>query len=81
MGAEGPGPAAGARAVGVDEWLDGLDVVAMQSHALAGHFAPARELAAAIVSAQATGPLTQVLCPGVISQVAFAEGAPEEADA
>ncbi|HXW80734.1 MAG TPA: LuxR C-terminal-related transcriptional regulator [Acidimicrobiales bacterium] len=69
------------RAVGVDEWLDGLDVVAMQAHALAGNYREARELAAAIASAQRRAPLTQVLCPGVISQVALAEGELEEAEA
>ncbi|HTT88897.1 MAG TPA: LuxR C-terminal-related transcriptional regulator [Acidimicrobiales bacterium] len=68
------------RVAGVDEWLDGLDVVAMQSHALAGNFTQARELANAVVSHHAAAPVVQVLCPGVISQVALAEGALDEAE-
>ncbi len=67
-------------ALGVDEWLDGLDVVTMQSHALAGNFNRARELAAAVASTQTRPPLVQVLCPGVISQVALAEGELQEAE-
>jgi LuxR family transcriptional regulator, maltose regulon positive regulatory protein len=69
------------RAVGVDEWLGGLDVITMQSQALAGQFTQARELADAIVSARAPAALAQVLCPGMISQIALAEGALQEADA
>jgi LuxR family maltose regulon positive regulatory protein len=67
-------------ALGVDEWLDGLDVVTMQSHAMAGNLARAREMAATVASAQTGAPLVQVLCPGVISQVALTEGALQEAE-
>jgi LuxR family transcriptional regulator, maltose regulon positive regulatory protein len=66
---------------GVDEWLDGLDVVTMQSHALAGNFIQARQMAEVVSSAQTSAPLIEVLCPGVISQVALGEGALGEADA
>ena len=63
------------------EWLDGLDVVTMQSHALAGNFVQARELHDAVASAETRASVAQVLCPGVISQVALAEGALQEAEA
>ena len=43
--------------------------------------AEARQLADALASAQVSAPLTEVLCPGVISQAAFIEGALEEAGA
>ena len=69
------------RAVGVGEWLDGLDVVTMQSHALAGNFVQARELYGAVASAETRASVAQVLCPGVISQVALGEGALPEAEA
>ena len=69
------------RVVGVDEWLFGLDVVTMQSHALAGNFIQARELHDAVASAETRASVAQVLCPGVISQVALAEGALQEAEA
>ena len=69
------------RAVGVDEWLFGLDVVSMQSHALAGNFVQARELHDAVASAETRASVTEVLCPGVISQVAVAEGALQDAEA
>ena len=69
------------RVVGVDEWLFGLDVVTMQSHALAGNFIQARELHDAVASAATRASVAQVLCPGVISQVALAEGALQEAEA
>jgi LuxR family maltose regulon positive regulatory protein len=46
-----------------------------------GHFSEARQLAEALSSAQVSAPLTEVLCPGVISQAAFLEGALDEAGA
>ena len=51
-------------AVGVDEWLFGLDVVSMQSHAFAGNFVQARELHDAVASAETRASVTEVLCPG-----------------
>ena len=61
--------------------LHGLDVVTMQSHALAGNFVQARELYGAVASAETRASVAQVLCPGVISQVALGEGALPEAEA
>jgi LuxR family maltose regulon positive regulatory protein len=66
---------------GVGDWIVTLDTLAMYCHSYLGHFSQARQLADALVSAQVSAPLTEVLCPGVISQAAFIEGALEEAGA
>ena len=70
-----------AKADGVSDWIVTLDTLAMYCHTYLGHFSEARLLANALTSAQVSGPLTEVLCPGVISQAAFLEGALEEAGA
>ena len=70
-----------ATADGVSDWVVTLDTLAMYCHTYLGHFSEARQLAEALVSAQVSDPLTGVLCPGVISQAAFIEGALEEAGA
>jgi LuxR family transcriptional regulator, maltose regulon positive regulatory protein len=64
---------------GVSDWVVTLDTLAMYCHTYLGHFSEARQLADALASAQVSDPLTEVLCPGVISQAAFIEGALEEA--
>jgi LuxR family transcriptional regulator, maltose regulon positive regulatory protein len=51
----------------------------MYCHSYLGHFGQARQLADALTSAQVSAPLTEVLCPGVISQARLLEGALEEA--
>ena len=66
---------------GVSDWIVTLDTLAMYCHTYLGHFSEARQLADALMSAQVSAPLTEVLCPGVISQAAFLEGALEEAGA
>jgi LuxR family maltose regulon positive regulatory protein len=66
---------------GVGDWVVTLDTLAMYCHTYLGHFSQARQLAGALASAQVSDPLTEVLCPGVISQAAFIEGALEEAGA
>ncbi len=64
---------------GVSDWIVTLDTLAMYCHTYLGHFSEARQLAEALTSAQVSAPLTEVLCPGVISQAAFLEGALDEA--
>jgi LuxR family maltose regulon positive regulatory protein len=66
---------------GVSDWIVTLDALAMYCHTYVGHFSEARQLAEALTSAQVSAPLTEVLCPGVISQAAFLEGALDEAGA
>src|SRR5690242_7430670 len=68
-----------AAADGVSDWTVTLDSLAMYCHTYVGHFSQARELAAALAAAQVSAPLTEVLCPGVISQAAFIEGNLQEA--
>ena len=64
---------------GVSDWIVTLDTLAMYCHTYLGHFGEARLLAGALESAQVSAPLTEILCPGVISQAAFIEGALDEA--
>lgn len=70
-----------AAADGVSDWIVTLDTLAMYCHTYVGHFSQARQLADALASAQVSAPLTEVLCPGVISQAAFLEGNLQEAAA
>jgi LuxR family maltose regulon positive regulatory protein len=63
------------------DWTVTLDTLAMYCHTYAGHFGHARQLADALVTTQVSAPLTEVLCPGVISQAAFLEGNLPEAAA
>jgi len=66
---------------GVSDWIVTLDTLAMYCHTYLGHCGQARQLADTLASAQVSAPLTEVLCPGVISQAAFIEGSLEEAGA
>jgi hypothetical protein len=50
-------------------------------HTYAGHFGEARQLADTLIAAQVSAPLSEVFCPGLISQAAFMEGALEESGA
>jgi LuxR family maltose regulon positive regulatory protein len=68
-----------AEAGGVSDWVVTLDTLAMYCHTYAGQLGEARPLADALIAAQVSGPLTEVLCPGVMSQAAFIEGDLEEA--
>jgi LuxR family maltose regulon positive regulatory protein len=70
-----------ARAEGVSDWIVTLDTLAMYCHIYAGHFSEARQLADTLMAAQVSAPLTEVFCPGLISQAAFIEGALDEAGA
>ncbi|HEY2639600.1 MAG TPA: LuxR C-terminal-related transcriptional regulator, partial [Streptosporangiaceae bacterium] len=70
-----------AAAEGASDWIVTLDTLAMYCHTYLGHSSEARQLADTLISAQVSAPLTEVLCPGVISQAAFIEGALEEAGA
>ncbi len=68
-----------ARAVGVSDWSVTLDTLAMYCHTYVGQFSEARQLASALTAAQVSAPLSEVLCPGVISQAALIEGDLHEA--
>jgi LuxR family transcriptional regulator, maltose regulon positive regulatory protein len=68
-----------AKADGVGDWIVTLDTLAMYCHTYAGQFSQARRFADVLTSAQVSAALTEVLCPGVISQAAFIEGALAEA--
>jgi LuxR family maltose regulon positive regulatory protein len=68
-----------AEAQGADDWIVTLDTLAMYCHTYVGRFGEARQLADALAAAQISAPLTEVLCPGVISQAAFIEGNLDEA--
>jgi LuxR family maltose regulon positive regulatory protein len=70
-----------ATAEGVGDWVVTLDTLAMYCHTYLGHFSEARKLADTLASDQVSAPLTEILCPGVISQAAYIEGALEEAGA
>jgi ATP/maltotriose-dependent transcriptional regulator MalT len=64
---------------GVDDWIISLDALAMYCHTYVGDFTEARQLAKALVDRGGSVPLTDLLCPGVISQAAFLEGNLDEA--
>ena len=66
---------------GVDDWIISLDALAMYCHTYVGDFTEARQLAKALVDRGGSVPLTDLLCPGVISQAAFLEGKLDEAAA
>jgi LuxR family transcriptional regulator, maltose regulon positive regulatory protein len=69
-----------ARPVGLDGWLVALEAGALYSHTFLGDFAQARELAQAIAAHPFTPPAgREVLCQGVMSQMALAEGSLTEA--
>ena len=68
-----------ARADGAGDWIVTLDTLAMYCHTYVGQFSQARQLARALTAAEVSAPLTEVLCPGVISQAAFIEGDLHEA--
>ena len=65
----------------VGDWVVTLDTLAMYCHTYVNQFSEARQLADTLTSAQVSAPLTEVLCPGVISQAAVIEGKLEEAGA
>lgn len=66
---------------GVADWVVSLDTLAMYCHTYVGDFREARRLAEALVAGGTSIPLTEVLCPGVISQAAILEGDLKEAAA
>jgi ATP/maltotriose-dependent transcriptional regulator MalT len=68
-----------AEADGVSDWIVTLDTLAMYCHTYVGQFSEARQIAEALTAAQVSAPLTELLCPGVISQAAFIEGDLQEA--
>jgi len=68
-----------AQAEGAGDWIVTLDTLAMYCHTYVGQSEQARQLADALAAAQVSAALTEVLCPGVISQAAYIEGNLEEA--
>ena len=65
---------------GVEEWRVGQDVLGMYCFTYLGEFAKARQTASSAAAATPSPPpVTEVLCPGITSQVALAEGALTEA--
>jgi LuxR family transcriptional regulator, maltose regulon positive regulatory protein len=58
----------------LDLWHLGLDVTAMRCHTYLGHFDQARRLAEVVGSAQPIPAITEVLYPGALSEIAWAEG-------
>jgi len=58
-----------------------LDTLAVYCHTYAGHFSRARQLADTLIAAQVSAPLSEVFCPGLVSQAAFLDGALQEAGA
>jgi LuxR family transcriptional regulator, maltose regulon positive regulatory protein len=70
-----------AKADGVGDWIVTLDTLAMYCHTYVGQFSEARQLAKDLAAARVSAPLTEVLCPGVISQGALIEGHLHEAAA
>ena len=63
-----------AKADGAADWIVTLDTLAMYCHTFVGQFSQARRLAEDLTAAKVSAPLTEVLCPGVISQAALIEG-------
>ena len=63
-----------AKADGAADWIVTLDTLAMYCHTFVGQFSQARRLAKDLTAAKVSAPLTEVLCPGVISQAALIEG-------
>jgi LuxR family transcriptional regulator, maltose regulon positive regulatory protein len=64
------------------DWIAGLDATAMYCHTYLGQFEQARRLAGVVASRPEFGPaVPQVLCPAVMSQVAYGEGDLQEAAA
>ena len=60
----------------VDEWLLGVDISGAYCHTYLGEFDAARQLVGTLASsALSPTPVTDVLCPGLNSQIAFGEGA------
>jgi LuxR family maltose regulon positive regulatory protein len=70
-----------ATVTGVDDWIVSLDTLAMYCHTYVGNFREARQMAEALVADGTSVPLTDVLCPGVISQAALLAGDLDEAAA
>ena len=65
----------------VDLWLLALDVSGAYCHTYLGEFDAARQLVDTLASsALSPPPVTDVLCPGLNSQIAFGEGALTQAD-
>ena len=65
----------------VDLWFHALDVAGAYCHTYLGHLDAARQLVDTLASSPLSPqPVTDVLCPGINSQIAFGEGALSQAD-
>jgi LuxR family maltose regulon positive regulatory protein len=70
----------GSQAGALDIWFAMVDVTGMYCHAYLGNYAEAREVADSVALAEVTPPpAREVLCPGLKSQVSWAEGELAEA--
>ncbi len=66
----------------VDAWMLALDIAGAYCHTYLGQFDAARQLVDTVASASLSPPsVTDVLCPGLHSQIAFGEGALTQAEA
>ena len=66
----------------IDPWPRALDVAAAYCHTYLGEFDAARQLVDTVASSVSSPPpVTDVLCPGINSQIAFGDGALTQADA
>jgi LuxR family maltose regulon positive regulatory protein len=71
-----------AQTAGVEEWLVGVDGMAMYCHLYLGNFTEALAMADAVEASELTPPpAREVLCTGIRSQVAWAQGSLAEAGA
>lgn len=67
------------RATAVDDWIVTLDTLAMYCHVYLGEFGSSRSLATMLTETAASISITEILCPGVLSQAALVEGNLDEA--
>jgi LuxR family maltose regulon positive regulatory protein len=68
-------------AKGVDDWMVTIDALAMYGHAYLGRYGDARALADTLAAGGTSVALSDLLCTGVVSQVALFEGELAEAAA
>lgn len=68
------------RTGGTDLWASASDVFAMHCRTYLGEFAEARSLIESVATANLSAAVTDVMCRGVLSQVALAEGGLDEAE-
>jgi LuxR family maltose regulon positive regulatory protein len=65
----------------LDLWFLGMDITAMHCCTYLGDFDEARRLVEAVATTQGIPSVTEVLCPGALSEISWAEGVLTTADA